>query len=108
MSIAVSYDDEEIIRMMYNFYLKSREERIKRNNKKIAECLGTMKDLYMELKWKVSIPLLSFLCPNDVIKIWKRKDELRADFTFVDYKTLRVIRNLTSLLIKYNKTKGFH
>jgi hypothetical protein len=108
MSIAVSYDDEEIIRMMYNFYLKSREERIKRNNKKIAECLGTMKDLYMELKWKVSIPILSFLCPNDVIKIWKRKDELRADFTFVDYKTLRVIRNLTSILIKYNKAKGIH
>ena len=107
MSIAVSYDDEEIIRMIYDFYLKSRIERIKKNNKKLADYLSTMKDLYIELKWKVTIPLISFLCPNDVIKIWKRKDEIRADFTFVDYKTLRVIRNPTSLLLKKNKNNEY-
>ena len=59
MSIAVSYDDEEIIRMMYDFYLKSRIERVKNNNTKLANYLITMKDIYIELKWKVSIPLLS-------------------------------------------------
>ena len=103
MSIAVSYDDEEIIRMMYDFYLKSRIERVKNNNTKLANYLITMKDIYIELKWKVSIPLFSFLCPNDVIQIWKRKDEMRADFTFVDFKSLRVIRNPTSLLLKKSK-----
>ena len=107
MSIAVSYNDEEIIRMMYDFYLKSREERHERNHKKLGNYLKTMKDLYIELKWKVKIPLLSFLCPNDVIKIWKRNDELRADFTFVDYKTLRVIRNPTSLLFKRNSNNEY-
>ena len=108
MSIAVSYDDEDMVRMMYNFYLQSRTERFKQNNKKISDYLRTMRDLYIELKWKVQIPLLSFLCPNDVIRIWKKNDELRADFTFADYKTLRVIRKHTSLLLKYNKERGLH
>lgn len=45
MSIAVSYNDEEIIRMMYDFYLKSREERHERNHKKLGNYLLTMKDL---------------------------------------------------------------
>ena len=108
MSIAVSYDDEELIRMMYDFYLQNRIERVKRNNIKISTYLNSMKDLYIELKWKVSIPLLSFLCPNDVIKIWKRKDEMRADFTFVDFKSFRVIRNPNSILLKLNESTGEH
>ena len=108
MSIAVSYDDEELIRMMYDFYLQNRIERVKRNNLKISTYLSSMKDLYIELKWKVSIPLLSFLCPNDVIKIWKKKDEMRADFTFVDFKSFRVIRNPNSILLKLNESTGEH
>ena len=108
MSIAVSYDDEELIRMIYDFYLQNRIERVKKNNIKISNYLSSMKDLYIELKWKVSIPLLSFLCPNDVIKIWKKKDEMRADFTFVDFKNLRVIRNPNSILLKLNESTGEH
>ena len=108
MSIAVSYDDEELIRMIYDFYLKSRIVKVKNNNDELAKCLGNMKDLYIELKWKVSIPLLSFLCPNDVIKIWKRRSEIRADFTFSDFKNLRTIRNPTSLLLKINESTKEH
>ena len=108
MSIAVSYDDEEIVRLIYDFYLQSRLKRVKSNNSKLAEYLKSMKDLYIELKWKVSIPLLSFLCPNDTIQIWKKGDEVRADFTFVDFKSLRVIRNPNSLLLKYNHSKNEH
>lgn len=108
MSIAVSYNDEEMVRLIYDFYLKSREKKIEDNNKNISQYLGTMKDLYIELKWKVSIPLLSFLCPNDVIKIWKKGNEIRADFTFVDYKTLHCIRRQTSLMLKFNKEKNIH
>ena len=108
MSIAVSYGDEEMARIIYNFYLKLREKRVDTNNKNVAKYLGEMNDLYIELKWKVSIPLLSFLCPNDVIKIWKRGNELRADFTFVDYKTFHCIRRQTSLMLKFNKEKNNH
>ena len=69
MSIAVSYDDEELIRMMYDFYLQNRIERVKRNNIKISTYLSSMKDLYIELKWKVSIPLLRLIPFHLVLKV---------------------------------------
>ena len=103
MSIAVSYNDEEIVRLIYNFYLRSREKRVENNNKNLTNYLGQIKDLYIELKWKIHFPLLSFLLPNDVIKIWKRGNEVRADFTFHDYKNLHSIRKPSSLMVKYNK-----
>ena len=102
MSIAVSYNDEEIVRLLYNFYLRSREKKVENNNNNVAHYLGQMKDLYIELKWKIHIPLLSFLLPNDLIKIWKRGSEVRADFTFHDFKNLHSIRKPSSLMLKYN------
>ena len=104
MSIAVSYEDEELVRLIYDCYLKSREKKVEKNNNNLAQYLGSMKDLYIELRWKVSIPLLSFLCPNDLIKVWKRGSEVRADFTFVNFKNLHCIRKPSSLMMKYNKT----
>ena len=108
MSIAVSYNDEEIVRLLYNFYLRSREKKVENNNNHVAHYLGQMKDLYIELKWKIHIPLLSFLLPNDLIKIWKRGSEVRADFTFHDFKNLHSIRKPSSLMLKYNdRTKHY-
>ena len=108
MSIAVSYNDEEMVRLLYNFYLRSREKKVANNNKYLSECLSQMKDLYMELKWKVHVPLLSFLLPHDLIKIWKKGNEVRADFTFHDFKNLHCIRKPSSLLFKYNNELGYH
>ena len=108
MSIAVSYNDEEIVRLLYNFYLRSREKKVENNNNNVAHYLGQMKDLYIELKWKIHIPLLSFLLPNDLIKIWKRGNEVRADFTFHDFKNLHCIRKPSSLLLKYNERTKHH
>ena len=104
LSIAVSYGNKEIVRLLYKFYLKRTQEKFNNRANTVTNYFKKMPDFYMEIKWKVSIPLLSFLCPNDVIKIWKRGVELRSDFTFVDYKKLSVIRNPNSLLLKENKT----
>ena len=106
MSIAVSYNDEEIVRMLYDYYLKSRIKKVANNNTNLSNYLSTMKDLYIELKWKVSVPLIGFLCPDDTIKVWKRGSEVRADFTFVDFKNLHCIRNPTSIMLKYNNNFG--
>ena len=108
MSIAVSYNDEEIVRLLYDFYLRSREKKVASNNQNVANYLGQIKDLYIELKWKIHIPLLSFLLPNDLIKIWKRGSEVRADFTFHDFKNLHSIRKPSSLLLKYNERTKRH
>ena len=76
MSIAVSYGEEDMVRLMFDFYLKSRIVKVNNNNRNLAEYISKMKDLYIELKWKVSITLLSFLCSNDIIKIWNKKSKI--------------------------------
>ena len=106
MSIAVSYNNEELVRILYDYYLKSRIKKVANNNKNLSNYLSTMKDLYIELKWKVSVPLIGFLCPDDTIKVWKKGSEIRADFTFVDFKNLHSIRNPTSIMFKYNNNFG--
>ena len=91
LSIAISYSDKEMVEILYRFYLIRREEKLRTKTLLVANYLKGMKDFYVELKWKVKIPLLSFLCPNDTFKITKYQGNTRADFTFVDYKRLSVI-----------------
>ena len=59
-----------------------------------------MKDFYVELEWKIEIPVLSFLCPKDRIKIWKKGTQIRIDTTFVNFQKLSVIRENNSHYIK--------
>ena len=96
-----------MVEILYRFYLKRREEKIKTKSLLIAKYFKNMKDFYVELKWKVKIPLLSFLCPNDTFKITKFGPNTRADFTFVDYKRLSVVRKQLSYYLKFNEnSKG--
>ena len=93
-----------MVEILYRFYLKRREEKIKTKSLLIANYFKNMKDFYVEFKWKVKIPLLSFLCPNDTFKITKFGPNTRADFTFVDYKRLSVIRKQLSYYLKFNES----
>ena len=108
LSIAISYGDREMVEILYRAYLKRREERIKSRTQIIANYFEKMRDFYVELKWKVKIPLLSWLCPNDVIKMTKYGNNVRADYTFVDYRRLSVIRKPLSIYLKYDEEKKEH
>ena len=103
LSIAVSYGDKEMVEILFRNYLKRREERFNSRSILISEYFKKMKDFYVELKWKVKIPLLSWLCPNDIFKITKFGNNVRADYTFVDYKRLSVIRKPLSFYLKINE-----
>ena len=103
LSIAISYGDKEMVEIIYRYYLKRREERFKSRALLISNYFKNMKDFYVELKWKVKIPLLSWLCPNDIFKVTKFGNNARADYTFVDYKRLSVIRKPLSIYLKYNE-----
>ena len=105
LSIAISYGDKEMVEILYRAYLKRREERFKSRTQIISDYFNKMKDFYVELKWKVKIPLLSWLCPKDIIKITKHRYYVRADYTFVDYRRLSVIRKPLSFYLKYNEEK---
>ena len=102
LSIAISYSDKELVEILYRFYLIRREEKLRTKSLLVANYFKGMKDFYVELKWKVKIPLLSFLCPNDTFKITKFGANTRADYTFSDYKRLSVIRKQLSLFLKFN------
>ena len=103
LSIAISYGDKEMVEILYRFYLVRREEKLRSKSLFVANYFKGMKDFYVELKWKVKIPLLSFLCPNDTFKITKLGSNTRADFTFVDYKRLSVVRKQLSYFLKLNE-----
>ena len=103
LSIAISYGDKEMVEILYRFYLLRREEKLRSKSLLVANYFKGMKDFYVELKWKVKIPLLSFLCPNDTFKITKFGSNTRADFTFVDYKRLSVVRKQLSYFLKLNE-----
>ena len=103
LSIAVSYGDKEMVEILYRNYLKRREEKFNSRAILISEYFKKMNDFYVELKWKVKIPLLSWLCPNDIFKITKYGNSVRADYTFVDYKRLSVIRKPLSFYLKINE-----
>ena len=49
MSIAVSYGEEDMVRLMFDFYLKSRIVKVNNNNRNLAEYISKMKDLYIGL-----------------------------------------------------------
>ena len=103
LSIAISYSDRDMVETLYRFYLIRREEKMRSKSLIVANYFKNMKDFYVELKWKVKIPLLSFLCPNDIFKITKFGPNTRADYTFVDYKRLSVIRKPLSFYLKFNE-----
>ena len=102
LSIAISYSDKDMVEILYRYYLKRREEKLRTKSLLVANYFKGMKDFYVELKWKVKIPLLSFLCPNDTFKITKFGANTRADYTFFDYKRLSVIRKQLSFFLKFN------
>ena len=106
LSIAIAYSDKEMVEILYRFYLIRREEKLRSKSLLVANYFKGMKDFYVELKWKVKIPLLSFLCPNHTFKITKFGSNTRADFTFVDYRRLSVIHKQLSYFLKLkDKTK---
>lgn len=107
ISIAISYGDKEMVEIIYRYYLKRRKEKMHSRTLIIADYFKKMQNFYVEFNWKVKIPLFSFLCPNDIIKITKYGANTRADSTFYDYKRLSVIRKPISYYLKYNEnSKG--
>lgn len=59
------------------------------------------------MKWEVNVPLLSFLCPNDTCKIWKKGDNIRMDYTFIQMKNLSCVRAPTSFIYKGDTGSNF-
>ena len=103
LDLASFHKDKEMVSIIYDYYLKRYNFKVKRWGEEFVKYFQNMKDFYFVLKWKVHIPLLSFLCPNDKCPVWKKGVNLRMDTTFKDFKNLKVIRNPFSYLMISNE-----
>lgn len=48
------------------------------------------------MKWEVNVPLLSYFCPNDTCKIWKFYENVRMDYSFVEFKKMSSVKSPSS------------
>jgi len=94
MEIAQSNEDLEAVCLLYDYILKRRNNKIIRNKDRAKNFLAKTPNFYMEMKWEVNVkvPLVSYFCPNDVFKIWKFDQNVRMDYTFVEFKNLSSVR----------------
>eukprot|EP00340_Litonotus_pictus_P005555 CAMPEP_0170528098 /NCGR_PEP_ID=MMETSP0209-20121228/13590_1 /TAXON_ID=665100 ORGANISM="Litonotus pictus, Strain P1" /NCGR_SAMPLE_ID=MMETSP0209 /ASSEMBLY_ACC=CAM_ASM_000301 /LENGTH=581 /DNA_ID=CAMNT_0010819089 /DNA_START=373 /DNA_END=2115 /DNA_ORIENTATION=+ len=99
---AVSYNDQELVEVIYDRALINRENKIKFSKEKANVFLESTPDFYCEMKWEVNVPLLSFLCPNDTCKVWKKGSNIRMDYTFIQMKNLSTIRAPSSYIYTGN------
>lgn len=92
--IAQSNEDLEAVCLMYDFILDRRNKKIERNKQRAGNFLAKTPNFYLEMKWEVNIkvPLVSYFCPNDVCKIWKYDQNVRMDYSFVEFKNLSSVR----------------
>jgi hypothetical protein len=92
--IAQSNEDLEVVCLMYDFILERRNKKIARNKERAKNFLSKTPNFYLEMKWEVNIkvPLVSYFCPNDICKIWKFDQNVRMDYSFVEFKNLSSVR----------------
>jgi hypothetical protein len=92
--IAQSNEDLEAVCLMYDFILERRSKKIMRNKERAKNFLAKTPNFYLEMKWEVNVkvPLVSYFCPNDVCKIWKFDQNVRMDYSFVEFKNLSSVR----------------
>jgi hypothetical protein len=91
--MASSLENEECVDLIYNHLVKRRNEKIIRNKQRASQFLNAIPDFYIEMNWEVNVPLMGFLCPKDTCKIWKYKNNVNMNNTFLQMRNLSSIRD---------------
>lgn len=108
MEIASTFEDIEAVSLLFDYIFSKRQKKIKEFKEKASTFLKKIPNFYMEMKWEVNIPLLSFLCPSDLCKIWKYEENVRLDYTFQEYRNLSTKRTHCSYIYQgYGRHKEF-
>jgi hypothetical protein len=106
LEIATSFQDEEAIRLIFEFLLRRRQKKIERNEIKAGNFLSKIPDIYLEMTWEVNVPLLKFLCPHDTCKLWKIGNNIRLDYSFQQFKNLSSVRRPSSYIFKAESSQN--
>lgn len=90
--------------MIYDSLLEHRKNKILKNKEKAKNFLSQCPNFHLEMKWEVNVPLLSYFCPNDTCKIWKFNENVRMDYSFVEFKKMSSIKTPSSWFFLGNST----
>ncbi|KAK7595008.1 hypothetical protein V9T40_001441 [Parthenolecanium corni] len=96
---AVSYRDEETVKLMVRRLTEETREEFIQNRRDLLDELKTIPDFYMELKWEIRsvVPGLSYVLPSDLCKIRRRGLLMRMDWSAIDF-TVIIIRGHVAVI----------
>lgn len=100
--LAQTHEDIELVELIYDNYLMYKKKKVEKNKEKAKNFLSQCPNFHLEMKWEVNVPLLSYFCPNDTCKIWKFCENVRMDYTFVEFKKVSSVRSPSSWLFLGN------
>lgn len=76
--------------------------------RKAAKFLDEYPDNFqVSFKWHIKVPLLSSFTPKDTVTLYKYGNNLRSDFTFADFKNMKVIKANMSSFFDGNNSKYY-
>lgn len=96
--LAQTHEDHEVVYILYTNYLENRSKKTEIQKKSAKEFLENSQNFSLEMKWEVNVPLLSYFCPNDTCLLTKYKENVRMDYSFIEFKKISAIRSPTSWL----------
>jgi hypothetical protein len=103
MEIASEINDFESICMMFDYIHTKKLEKAIQSIEIISRLITQMQNFYIEMKWEIKVPLLSFLCPSDICKIYKFGNKIRLDYSFKKFRRLNTKRSPSSYIFNGEK-----
>jgi len=91
---AIFHKDLLSISFLIDAIYERKNKKLIESKEKIANYLRNTPDVYFEMKWEFDsfIPFITSFTPSDTFKIWKFGENLRMDYTFDDFRGLKVLR----------------
>jgi hypothetical protein len=103
MEIASEINDFESICMMFDYIHMKKLEKAIRSIDLCSKLITQIQNFYIEMKWEVKVPLLSYFCPSDTCKIYKFGNKIRLDYSFKKFRRLKTTRSPSSYIFNGEK-----
>ena len=105
---AVSNGDEALIELLFDGMVANKIRKINYSFRKASDFFNEHKeDFTIKMKWDIEVPLLTMFTPKDEVILYKQGRNARADFTFADFKNMKVVRANMSSIFLGDKLKYF-
>jgi hypothetical protein len=94
--LASTHEDNEVAYLLYTNYLENRKRKTEINKKSAINFLKKSPNFSLEMKWEVNVPLLSYFCPSDTCLLTKFNENVRMDYSFIEFKKISSVKSPSS------------